>query len=299
MKTQLPKIVVILGPTATGKSDLAVTIAKKWNGEVISADSRQVYRGLDIGAGKITKKEMRGIPHHLIDVLDPTLVYTVEDFRRDGEQAINDVLSRGKLPIICGGTGFYIDALVYGEQFPDVPPNPPLRAILAQKTCEELMNEVQRLDPRRAKSLDPQNKVRIIRAIEIIRALGVVPRMKQKTKYETLFIGLTADKETLRERIHKRLVRRMKKDAMVKEVAKLHKKGLPWKRLHDLGLEYRYAALLLQEKISKEEMMEQLENEIARFSKRQMVWFKRNNKIKWFPLDKLSKISRLIKDFLN
>lgn len=294
----MPKILVILGPTATGKSDLAVKIAQRFNGEVISADSRQVYTGLDIGAGKITKKEMKGVPHHMLDVLDPTLTYTVEDFRRDGEQAVREILSRGKLPIVCGGTGFYIDALVYGEQFPDVPPNPPLRAILALKSCEELMEEVKRLDPRRAKSLDPQNKVRIIRAIEIIRALGKVPRMKQITKYETLFIGITADRETLRERIHKRLVKRMRKDAMVKEVANLHKKGLSWKRMHDLGLEYRYVALYLQEKLSKEKMMAQLENEIVRFSKRQMMWFKRNKKIKWFPLGKLSKINTDIKKFL-
>jgi tRNA dimethylallyltransferase len=297
MGKQLPKIVVILGPTATGKSDLAVELAKRWHGEVISADSRQVYRGLDIGSGKISKREMKSIPHHLLDVCDPKKAYNADQFKRDGQKTIADIVSRGKLPIICGGTGFYIDALVWDESFPAVKPDQKLRKALAQKTTEALMKMVTKLDPRRAKSLDPYNKVRIIRAIEVAKALGKVPPVKRKKKYETLFIGLTTDRETLRKRIHDRLLKRI--DAgMVEEVKKLRKHGVTWKRLHALGLEYRHVALYLQKKLSKEEMLDKLEWDIFHYSKRQMAWFKRNKYIKWLSLDSFSKASKLVDRFL-
>jgi tRNA dimethylallyltransferase len=281
----LPKIVVILGPTATGKSDYAVKLARTWNGEIISADSRQVYCGLDIGAGKITKREMKGVPHHLLDVADPKGIrYTVEDFKHDGKKAIDDILKRGKLPIICGGTGFYIDTLIFNETYPNVQPNQKLRAQLAKKSADVLMREITKLDPRRAKTLDPLNKVRIIRAIEVARALGSVPKVKRTEQYETLFIGLTSTTEKLRERIHKRLLKRMKGDKMIREVKNLHKKGVSWERMHAFGLEYRYVALYLQKKLSREDMLTQLENQIVDFSKRQMTWFKRNKSIHWFEV---------------
>jgi tRNA dimethylallyltransferase len=298
MKKQLPKILVVCGPTATGKSDLAVALAVAFDGEVISADSRQVYKGLNIGAGKITEAEMKGVPHHLLDVIDPKKTYTVEKFRIDGKKAIDDILRRDKLPIICGGTGFYIDALVSGEEFPAVSPDPKLRATLAKKTPETLMKIIAKLDPKRAKALDPHNKVRIIRAIEIVKSLGKVPKVKRKTRYETLYIGLTTEKETLRKRIHDRLLKRV--DAgMIQEVKKLRANGVSWKRLHSLGLEYRYVALLLQKKISKEEMLEKLENEIVHFAKRQMTWFKRNKDIEWISPGKTEKSIRMAKQFLS
>jgi tRNA dimethylallyltransferase len=294
VKRQLPKIIVICGPTATGKSDLAVYLAKQFNGEVISADSRQVYRGLDIGSGKITKKEMKGIPHHLLDMENPKNVYNVEKFKTDGKKAIDEILSRGKLPIICGGTGFYLDALVFDEQFPEVEPNAGLRKKLEKRSAQSLMKMITKLDPARAKVLDPYNKVRIIRAIEIAKALGKVPKIKRKKQYETLFIGLTLDRENLREKIHARLLKRMKM-GMVKEVAKLHKNGVTWKRLHSFGLEYRYIALYLQKKITKEEMLKKLEREINQYAKRQMQWFKRNKEIKWFtPAPGDRKLFRLL-----
>lgn len=282
---RLPKIVVILGPTATGKSDYAVKLARAWEGEVISADSRQVYRRLDIGSGKITRREMKAVPHHLLDIADPKGErYTVDDFKRDGSAAIDDIVKRGKLPIVCGGTGFYIDALVFGEEFPNVPPNQKLRAVLAKRSTQSLMKEISRLDPRRAKALDPKNKVRIIRAIEIARALGSVPKVKRSEHYETLFIGLTSTTEKLRERIHKRLLKRMKGGKMIREIQKLHKQGVSWQRLHAFGLEYRYVALYLQKKLTRDEMLIQLENQIVDFSKRQMTWFKRNKAIHWFEV---------------
>ncbi len=293
----LPKIVVICGPTATGKSDLAVQLAQKYNGEVISADSRQVYKGLDLGSGKITHDEMQGVNHHLLDVVSPKKVYTVENFKNDGTHAIASILSKGKLPIICGGTGFYIDALVFNEQFPKAPPNKKLRAELAKKTTEALMKIIMRLDSRRAKTLDPHNKVRIIRAIEIAKTLGTVPPTLKKKQYQTLFIGLTTSRELLRARIHNRLLKRI--DAgMITEVKKLHAKGISWKRLHSLGLEYRYIALYLQKKLSKEDMLNKLEWDIFHFSKRQMMWFKRNKKIQWFELNENKKIDKKLASFL-
>jgi tRNA dimethylallyltransferase len=297
MKKPRPKIIVILGPTATGKSDLAVTLALKHNGEVISADSRQVYKGLDIGSGKITPKEMKGVPHHLLDICSPKKIYNVEEFKKDGQEAIQDIISRGRLPIICGGTGFYINALVFDEEFPNVAPNPKLRASLSKKSASVLMRELARLDSRRAKDIDPYNKVKIIRAIEIAKSLGVVPKVKRRNLYQPLFIGLEADRELLRERIRARLLKRINA-GMTDEVESLRARGLSWKRLHSLGLEYRYIALFLQKKISETEMVEKLEREIVDYSKRQITWFKRNKDIHWLGFKKTAKIKKLAADFL-
>jgi tRNA dimethylallyltransferase len=299
MKKQLPKILVIVGPTATGKSDLAVDMARRFSGEVVSADSRQVYRGFDIGSGKITSREMKRVPHHLLDVADPKQTYTVEKYKTDAAKAIAGIIARKKLPVIAGGTGFYIDALVFGEQFPEVPPDPALRTRLAKKSAAALMKEIAKLDPKRAKTLDPHNKVRIIRAIEIARVLGKVPKVKRAPMYDPLFIGLALDKEKLREKIHTRIQKRMKKGAMAREVSQLHKKGLSWKRLHDFGLEYRYLALYLQKKMGKEEMLAKLEQEIVWYAKRQMQWFKRNKKIRWFAPGENIKIRKEVKKFIG
>ncbi len=293
-----PKIIIVCGPTATGKSDLAVELALTFNGEVISADSRQVYKGLDIGSGKITQGEMKGVPHHLLDIVSLKKIYSVEQFKKDGTTAISEILSRGKLPIICGGTGFYIDALVSGRVFPEVNPDQKLREKLAKKTAEALMEEITKLDPRRAKALDPHNKVRIIRAIEIARALGSVPRAKQNKIYETLFVGIKTDREKLRERIKARLLKRID-SGMIEEVKSLRKLGITWKRLHSLGLEYRYVALYLQKKLSKAEMLDKLEWEITHYSKRQMQWFKMNKEIVWLEIGKTTAAEKIVRKFLK
>lgn len=281
-----PKVLVILGPTAVGKSDLAVEVARLHNGEVISADSRQVYTGLDIGTGKITKKEMRDVPHYLLDVMNPKKVFSVELWKTQAEDAIKDILSRGKLPIICGGTGFYIQSIVDNITLPDVPANPSLRKELAKGSPLQLFEILKKLDPIRAKNIDSKNPVRLIRAIEIATALGSVPKAKKiKSKYEFVQIGLTLPSEILHARIHARMLSRMKK-GMVAEAVKLHAGGLSYKRMEALGLEYRYLALYLQKKISKETMLERLEIEIKQYARRQMQWFKRDDRIKWFaPTD--------------
>ncbi len=306
-----PKLIVICGPTATGKSDLAVEVAKKISGparhasrigvaggEIISSDSRQVYRGLDIGSGKITKKEMQGVPHHLLDAANPKKIFTVSNFQKLGTEAINKILKKDKVPIICGGSGFYIEALVRNLVFPDVKPDKKLRKKIKDYNSEKLCKMLLRLDPKRAKEIDKNNKVRLIRAIEIAKALGKVPKIKEEEKYNCLYIGLSLPKEELKEKINIRLNKRMK-IGMLAEVRSLHKNGLSWKRLESFGLEYRYIAQFLQKKISKEEMIQKLQKEIWHYAKRQMTWFKRDKEIVWMEAGDKPKIISVIQKFLK
>lgn len=280
-KYQKPKIIAVVGPTATGKSDFAVNIAKKVGGEIISADSRQVYKGLDIGSGKITKKEMRGIPHFLLDVVDPKKVFTVAQYKKLAEKKIEEIISRGKIPIIVGGTGFYIDTLINDSSIPEVKPNKELRKKLSKLSTEKLFEMLKKLDPRRAKEIDAKNPVRLIRAIEIAKELGKVPKIKSNPKYESIIVGLDFPDDELKRRIEDRLIKRFKKEKMLDEAKRLHKQGLTFKRMEQLGLEYRYTALYLQGKITEKEMVEKLNSEIWKYAKRQRTWFKRNKDIVW------------------
>ncbi len=278
------KIVVITGPTATGKSDFAVEYALKHNGEVISADSRQVYKGMDIGTGKITIEEMKGVPHHLLDVADPSEQFNVGQYKKLAQEAIEDISSRGKLPIICGGTGFYIDAVVNNISYPDVPHDKELREGLEKMTTEELFTKLATLDKEFAISLNNSeinNRQRLVRLIEIATALGNIPKVtKNQSDYDVTWIGLNYPYEKLKERIHIRLLKRV--DAgMIEEIERLHKEGLSWEKLDGFGLEYRYISRFLREMITKEEMLKLLEIEICHYAKRQMVWFKRNKEIEW------------------
>ena len=274
-------VIIICGSTATGKSALAVEIAKLIDGEVISTDSRQVYTGLDIGSAKITVPEMEGIPHHLIDVADPNTVFTVADFQKLAQEKITDIHARGKMPIICGGTGMYIDAVIYNTTFPEVIANPGLRKELEKYSAEELFKQLQTLDPDRATEIDSQNPVRLIRAIEIATELGSVPKMKQMDSiYETLFIGLELSKELLQERIITRIQNRI--PALFDEIKKLHNSGVSYERLHSFGLEYRYGSEHVQGNITLDEFNELLSTKTWQFAKRQMTWFKRNSEINWF-----------------
>lgn len=278
-----PKAIAIVGPTASGKTALSIALAKHVSGEIISADSRQVYCGLDIGSAKVTPAEMDGIPHHLIDVADPNNVYTGADFKRDGTIAMTGIISRGKLPIVAGGTFFYLELLKGTMQSAPVAPNPTLRAILEQKTTTELFTELQAKDPRRAETIDADNPRRLIRALEVIDALGVVPAVNLvELPYNWLTIGIDVPIDLLNEHIHTRIIDRLK-IGMVEEVAALHNNGLSWERLEAIGLEYRYVALYLQNKLTREEMIEQLTNKSRQFAKRQRVWLKRDPSIVWLP----------------
>lgn len=296
------KLIVILGQTSTGKSDFAVEVAKEIHGEIISADSRQVYKGMDLGTGKITKKEMRGVPHFLLDINSPSKVFSVSDFKKLADKKIEEIIKRKNIPIICGGTGFYIDTVINGNIFPEVPPNNKLRKELSSFSLLVLCELLGKLDPERLKTIDKNNKVRLIRAIEIAKALGKVPVLPKKdTTKNVLKIGLTVPDELLKERIMTRLLSRIKK-GMIKEIQNLHNNGISWKRMENLGLEYRYVSFYLQGKLSKEEMVKKLYTEIWHFAKRQKTWFKRDKDTIWInPLKKSEKIQALktIKKFLK
>lgn len=274
-----PKIIVVCGPTSTGKSDYAVHLAKQINGEIISADSRQVYIGMDIGSGKITTKEMRGIPHYMLDVASPKRTFSVAQFKKQGGACIKKILKKGKTPIICGGTGFYIDALL-GLELPEVKPNPTLRKKLEKQDTLSLSILLKQLDPKRYKTIDTKNKVRLIRAIEIATALGAVPKVIKKTPYNVSWIGLDMDDATLQNRIDLRLQKRLKQ-GMIKEVEKLHAAGISWKRLESFGLEYMYCALYLQKKITKQELIDGIKTASWHYVKRQRTWFKKNSCVVW------------------
>ncbi len=292
-------VIVVCGPTATGKSALTVKLAQQYNGEIISADSRQVYTGLDIGSAKITETEMQDIPHHMIDIVHPNEYFSVANFQEQAIEKINEIHNRGKLPIICGGTGMYIDAVIYNTQFPEVLPNEKLRENLEKKTAKELFYELEQLDKDRSRNIDKYNKVRLIRAIEIATELGTVPKLINNTSnYNTFFIGLELSKETLQERIITRINNRIPE--LFNEIKKLHSEKISFERLESFGLEYRFGSEYVQEKINLEEFKELLANKTWQFAKRQMTWFKRNSEIHWFnPINDQQKILKQVQDFIE
>jgi len=290
------KILVIVGPTASGKSALAVRLAKKFNGEIISADSRQVYKGLNIGTGKITRKDMRGVPHYLLDIADPQKQFSASDYKKLAEEKVRYIVQKGKLPIVVGGTGFYIDVLTGAVSLPDVPPNKFLRKKLEKESAERLFIMLLKKNRERALAIGPHNKVRLIRALEIIEKIGRIPPLGSPTsKYSFIFIGLKPD--NLDERIRERLIMRL--PSIIREANKLNKrKVLSYKRMHELGLEYRYVAMYLQNKLNKLDMFNKLNTEIRRYAKRQMTWFKRNKGIVWFKPERYQDIEKNIKSKL-
>ncbi len=265
----MKKVLVIVGPTASGKSNLAVRLAKKYNGEIISADSRQVYKGLDVGTGKITKAEMKSVPHHLLDVTDPKKQFSAAQYKKLADKAMWEIVARGKTPIIVGGTGFYIDTLTGATTLPEVPPNPALRRKLEKKSTEQLFALLKKKDPTRAKNIDAKNRVRLIRALEIVEALGKVPAIKAaQSNYKFVWIGLNP--KDLDKRIETR-VKKMFARGLLKEVGRLKKKELSDKRLKELGFEYWQPTI------------ESVTRGTKQYAKRQMTWFKRDKKITWYP----------------
>jgi tRNA dimethylallyltransferase len=291
----MPKVIAIVGPTASGKSALGIYLAKKLKGEVVSADSRQVYRGLDVGTGKVTKKEMQGVPHHLLDVASPKKVFTASDFVKKASNATAMIYHSGHIPVVVGGTGFYIDTLLGRMSIPEVPPNQKLRAQLQKKSAQQLFAALKKLDPRRARTIEPKHKRRLIRALEIAHALGKSPAQKPEQKYDVLWIGLSPASVTLKKNIHTRL--RIRERGMIAEAKRLHKSGLSYKRMEELGLEYRSLARLLRKKISPDHMREELERVIHKYAKRQLRWFKRNRDIRW--VSSKAEALQLAKNFLS
>jgi len=294
-----PKVIAIVGPTASGKTSLSITLAQECSGEIISADSRQVYQGLDIGSGKVTHEEMAGIPHHLLDMVSPMTVYTGINFVHDAGQAIVDIHNRKHTPVVVGGTFFYLDLLRGKIQAAPVLPNQAFRDSLADLSNTALLEKLYVKDKDRAEKIDKHNRRRLIRALEITEALGKVPKqIETKTPYEWLLIGIDIDKTQLHQNISTRLKERLEQ-GMIKEAETLHQAGLTYERMDTLGLEYRYLAKYLQGILTKEEFIEQLEHKIKQFAKRQMTWLKRDKEIEWFkPADQPAIIARS-KEFLT
>lgn len=316
------KIIVILGPTASGKSELAVKLAKKFNGEIISADSRQVYKELNIGSGKVSRDKKipkfyilnpksyfyKGIPHHLLNIVSPKRTFTVSQYQKLAKKTLADIIKRDKLPIICGGTGLYIDALIYDYQLPKVPPNQKLRKQLERKTTEELFERLKKLDSRRTENIDKNNRRRLIRALEIVlttkKPIPIFNIFHDttscgsaiiKTPYDTLKIGINLPKEKLQKKITKR-IKQMLKNGLLNEIKKLRREKISWNKIYSFGFEYKYPALFLQNKISKKEMIGKMITENWRYAKRQMTWFKRDGQIQW--LKNRENAHKTARDFL-
>lgn len=278
----MQKLVVILGTNASGKSDLGIRLAKLFGGEVTSADSRQVYHGLDLGSGKITAAEAATVKHHLIDVAEVSEYYSLAQYQRAAYHAIDSIASAGKLPFLVGGTGLYISAIVEGYQLVDVPPNESLRAELEPLPLTQLVERLEKVDLDAARRIDQNNRRRLIRAIEIATAgHGHSPTQRNSPRYDCLQLGLTWPREVLVQRIRKRLQERLA-NGMIEEVIGLRSRGVSDVRLDKLGLEYRYITRYLRGELgSLDQLRTQLEIAIRQFAKEQLTWFKRDSRIIW------------------
>jgi tRNA dimethylallyltransferase len=271
----LKKLIVVAGPTSSGKSDLAVELALKHNGEVINADSRQIYRGLNIGTGKITQEEMKGVLHHMLDICDITESFSVARYKEMVLPIIEDIFARGKTPILCGGTGQYIDIILYKESLPAIPPNNELRKQLELLTNEELYKIIEKKDPSRAKTIDRHNRLRLIRAVEIIEETGSVPPFTQNTfRYETEFYLMDITKELLEERVHRRLIKRFHL-GMIEEMQALIAEGYDIALVASRGIEYKWMAKFLEQEITYDELVAKLKIATWQYAKRQRTWNKK------------------------
>lgn len=291
----LPKLIVIVGTNASGKSSLGVALAARFGGEVISADSRQVYRGLDLGSGKITPEEMGGVPHHLIDVCQPGDFFSMADFQRLAFQAAEEITARGRLPFLVGGTGLYVDAVADGYVLSDKAPDLALRGELEKLETPVLYARLKAQIP--DTPIDPRNRNRVMRALERLAADDYHPDVAAP-RYEVLKLGVTWERAILKERIHQRLETRLRQ-GMIQEVQNLISAGVSTEFLLKLGLEYRYICRYLMGGISYNQMTDELERAICRFAKRQMTWFRRDSAIHWLAMaqDPLGEAAGLIESF--
>jgi len=305
-KNQTVELITVLGPTATGKTGLAVKLANLLNGEIISADSRQIYRGMDIGTGKDIEEYCingKNIPYHLIDVLDPSEDYNVCRFQDEFQTASNKIHERNKLPILCGGTGLYLDSVLLDYKFEPIDANTELRENLEPKSKNELAEQLRTLDSDLYENWNTDTKRRIIRGIEL--AMGNRnPETNSTTKNlsNTCVLGIQYPREIIRERITSRLKFRLE-NGMIEEVETLLKNGLPKKRLNYFGLEYKFIRRFLDDELTKDELFELLNIAIHQFAKRQSSWFRRMEKrgvnIHWVAKGKLEIAMQIIEPFLE
>ena len=293
-----PKLIAVLGPTASGKTSLAVELAQKYHGEVISADSMQIYKGMSIATAKPDLTEMKGVPHHLMDFLDPEEVFSVSDYVRLANSAAHDIISRGHLPILCGGTGLYVRSFLENVQFSDEQKDPVLRATLNERYHteggEKLIEELRSFDPETAEKLLPSNSKRIIRAIEIYRLTGItmsesIRRSKQKPPvYDVIAVGITyADRQKLYDRINKR-VDCMMKAGLLEEAKLFYASKIGTTAAAAIG--YKELKPYLDGEKTLEEAIEHLKQETRHYAKRQLTWFRRDAYINWIEADRVDSV---------
>lgn len=279
----LKNLIVVCGPTASGKTSLGVTLALRFNGEIVSADSRQVYKGMDIGTGKdlCEYSTAKGtIPYHLIDIADPGEIYTLYRYKSDFSEVVNCILKKGRLPFIVGGTGLYIEAVLRNYNISAVPENPKLRKKLLQKDYLLLKNELKRINPRQYEQTDLSSKKRIIRSIEKSLFWLQNPQLENcnstcshKSSLNPVVLCTKWDRAILRDRIDIRLKKRLD-EGMIDEVRRLLKSGIPQERFALFGMEYKHVARYLNGKTDYETMFEHLRHDIHRLAKRQDTWFR-------------------------
>ena len=293
-----PKVIVICGPTASGKTALSIELAKKINGEIISSDSMQIYKDMDIGTAKPSKGEMQGIKHYMLDLVEPDKRYSVADFKKDAEKAIEDILTKGKVPIVVGGTGLYVDSLIYGIEYQELQFDEKYRKELEERVFNEgleiLYNEAKQIDPQAMEKISHNDKKRILRVLEIYKATGKTKTeqeaesRKNGVKYDYKVFAINMDREKLYERINKR-VDIMIEQGLIQEVENLLKKYTVFPTSMQ-GLGYKEVVEYLQGNISKEEMIEKIKMETRRYAKRQITWFKKNKETIWIGPQDLQKI---------
>lgn len=302
----MEKVIVICGPTASGKTSLSIELAKKINGEIISADSMQIYQEMNIGTAKPTIEERQGIQHYLLDFVSPEERYSVADYKKEAKKAIGEILQKGKVPIIVGGTGLYIDSLIYEIEYPEISFDETYRKQLEQRVQEEglesLYKEAEKIDPLAIRKISPNDEKRILRILEIYQATGKTKTEQEKdsrknpVEYDYLVFALKWDREVLYERINKR-VDIMIEQGLIEEVKNIlenHKKFPTAMQ----GLGYKEVVEFLKEEITKEEMIEKLKMETRRYAKRQMTWFRKNKQTIWLEgqekiEDNIEKICKL------
>ncbi|MCF7820626.1 MAG: tRNA (adenosine(37)-N6)-dimethylallyltransferase MiaA [Candidatus Pacebacteria bacterium] len=311
MKNKQP-VLAIAGPTASGKTALAVNLAHKYQGEIISADSRQVYKGMDVGTGKdlsdYSFKDKAGkqitIPYHLIDVCEPELEFDLAKYLSLANKALEMVSKKHKLPIVAGGSGLYLQALIDNYQINSVGVNKELRKSLEKLSINDLLLKIKDKSIKFASNLNSSekgNKRRLIRYLEVLESGESLGVKKEHPKFNFLILAVEAEREVIKEKIFKRLKSRLEEENMIEEVRGLHKRGVSWQRLESFGLEYKYISLYLQNQLSYEEMFNKLYVAICRFSKRQMTWLRRWEKqgAKIYWIKNLKEADKKISQFLE
>ena len=295
-----PKVIVICGPTASGKTALSIELAKKIDGEIISCDSMQIYKDMNIGTAKVAKEEMQGIRHYMIDFVSPDTRYSVADYKNDAEKAIETIINKGKIPIIVGGTGLYVDSLIYGIEYPEIKFDEEYRKRLEkeadEKGLEFLYNKAKEIDKQAMQKISPNDKKRIIRVLEIYHATGKtkteqeIESRKKEIKYEYKVFAINMNREKLYERINIR-VDKMIENGLIEEVENLKKKYDHFPTSMQ-GLGYKEVVEYLQNQITRDEMIEKIKQESRRYAKRQLTWFRKNKETIW--IDGLEKIEHNI-----